>query len=279
MTIRRGGHHHSYTKICNAIAQDLSLSLEARGLWLYLVTQPLTWTILPPLLAKQQGVGRDKMYRFLKELIVYGVCTKAQSRKKLESGKWVAGNIEYVIYDEVQNVIQDEPAQLPGSRDAGSKETYIRNKRLEEIKSISKDIPKKSSKSKKETDGKETDGEGDSGDKDSTQVPDSESRLAAKRLARKLEESIVSWKGSLMKSIRPDLWYKDIEKLLKSVSEERIRCVIFWLATDDNDARFWRSNIRSGNKLYKKFDVLEAKALSRPKKKEDENIDLFLEGF
>lgn len=144
MTIRKGFLKDDYTRINNRIAQDKSISLEARGVWVDLATRPDDWTILPKYMAKENGIGRDKMYKLLNELITAGVCQREQARQKTKDGREVLGKMEYVIYNDyvpleervekksVRPGFQDTEIQCPDSQ--YTDEPYTTNKRLKEKK-------------------------------------------------------------------------------------------------------------------------------------------------
>jgi len=57
-----------YTMIANATLQDISISLEARGLLTYLLSKPDTWAVVVTWLAEEMSVGREKLNRIIKEL-------------------------------------------------------------------------------------------------------------------------------------------------------------------------------------------------------------------
>lgn len=141
MTIRKGFIKEDYTRINNRIAQDTSISLEARGVWIDLCTRPDDWVILPKYMAKQCGIGRDKMYRLLNELIEAGVCQREQIRQRTSGGREVLGKMEYVIYNDyieptkessVRPGFQDTEYQCPESQCTDHQ--YTTNKRLKESK-------------------------------------------------------------------------------------------------------------------------------------------------
>lgn len=66
-TIIRSAPRSHWTTVNNELAQDRNLSFEARGMMLYLLSQPEDWILQPTDL--QQRCGRDKVYAVLKELI------------------------------------------------------------------------------------------------------------------------------------------------------------------------------------------------------------------
>jgi len=118
MTIRRSKKPHDpYTRISNTVAQDLTISYGAIRVWLYLVTKPEDWDVLPKHLALKMGMGKDKMYSILNELIKKGLCRREQKRVVHSSGRQVLGSMEYVIYDDPQDPPSFECFQCPGFQD------------------------------------------------------------------------------------------------------------------------------------------------------------------
>jgi len=131
MTISRGPTPISYTKISNAVAQDAALPSDAKGVWLYLITKPGSWKILPKWLSQELDIGRDKMYRLLNVLIEHKLCQRKQERVRQECGREVLGPVEYIIYgepeewkDSVVPCFQDTDFEDPENQ-------YTTNNRLE----------------------------------------------------------------------------------------------------------------------------------------------------
>lgn len=65
---RRG----NFTTIPNAIIRDERLSIEARGLLVYIISLPENWKFRPRHLMKVCCIGRDKLYRLIGELKAAG---------------------------------------------------------------------------------------------------------------------------------------------------------------------------------------------------------------
>lgn len=68
MTVIRQAHTKKYTCIFNALAQDNSLSLGARGLMLYLLSLPYDWKIHVSQLQSVMKEGRKMILNYLTEL-------------------------------------------------------------------------------------------------------------------------------------------------------------------------------------------------------------------
>lgn len=97
-----------YTKIPNETLQDTSLSFEAKGLLVLILSLPENWEIHKSWLQKQaQKCGQDKLKRLLKELTDTGYMVKKV--KQSEDGK-LAG-WDWFVYPEKQL----EPAKIAAS--------------------------------------------------------------------------------------------------------------------------------------------------------------------
>lgn len=83
--IRRAKHEKDFVVIHRHTAQDRNISFEARGMLLYLLSKPDTWSIQVADLAQQCQKGR--VYRILKELIEAGYIENRE-RKQLANGKF-----------------------------------------------------------------------------------------------------------------------------------------------------------------------------------------------
>lgn len=88
-------------------AQDVRLSLEARGLFALMMSLPEDWEYSVSGLAVKAGCGKDKIRRILGELQTVGYLIREQSH---DSGGKFAGNIY---------VLQDEAPPLSGNTDNG----------------------------------------------------------------------------------------------------------------------------------------------------------------
>jgi hypothetical protein len=94
--IRRGSNlTGNFYILDNRIAEDDSLSWEARGLLIFLLCKPTNWTISVQHLVNSGNAGRDKVMRILKELKDSGYVE--QSRARNDQGQ--LGDTEYVIHE------------------------------------------------------------------------------------------------------------------------------------------------------------------------------------
>lgn len=89
------------------VAQDVRLSLEARGLFAMMASLPEDWEYSVSGLALKAGCGKDKTRRLLKELEKVGYLIREQSH---DNGGKFAGNVY---------VLQDEAPPLSGNTDNG----------------------------------------------------------------------------------------------------------------------------------------------------------------
>ena len=84
----------NFTIADNRIAQDKTLSYEARGLYFYMLSLPSDWDFSEQRLAKQGGIGIDKIKRILKELFSAGLLSRKFANNDKGYRKYI-----YTIYD------------------------------------------------------------------------------------------------------------------------------------------------------------------------------------
>jgi uncharacterized phage protein (TIGR02220 family) len=82
MAIFKAKIQTEYTVIPNAAAQDNTLSFEARGLLVMLLSLPESWEIHKDWIIKQTSAGRDKVNRMVNELCEHGYIVKVTSHDK-----------------------------------------------------------------------------------------------------------------------------------------------------------------------------------------------------
>jgi len=80
--IIRTPRKEQYFIVSHILINDKRLSWEARGLLIYLLSKPDDWTVNVKYLIKGSPAGRDKVYRILSELIVYGYIERNIRRNK-----------------------------------------------------------------------------------------------------------------------------------------------------------------------------------------------------
>ena len=86
----------NFTVIPNEAILDTRLSISARWLLAYLLSRQNDWKVQVGDIQKKGGIGREKAYRLIKELIAVGWVRKDFSRG--EGGQW--GGIDYVVMDQ-----------------------------------------------------------------------------------------------------------------------------------------------------------------------------------
>ena len=84
-----------YSMLGNAMLQDERLSIEARGFLASVMSRPADWRFNTRWAMKAHSVGRDKLYRIIRELEACGYCKRDQRR--LPGGSWAP--IEYSFTD------------------------------------------------------------------------------------------------------------------------------------------------------------------------------------
>lgn len=77
-----------YVRIDRAAAQDSRLSLEARGLFVYLRSKPRDWRIVPEDIQREGKIGRDKAYKLLRELLAAGYLERPRVRQSNGTFLW-----------------------------------------------------------------------------------------------------------------------------------------------------------------------------------------------
>lgn len=103
MTVVTRQRSERFAIIPNAVAEDSRLSFEARGVLCYLLAKPHNWQVQIQDIQKAGDIGRDKVYRILKELKDAGyikVVVKRDEQARILSH-------DYVVYDDAV------PDQLP----------------------------------------------------------------------------------------------------------------------------------------------------------------------
>ncbi len=94
MIIRTSRPSHNFTVISNAVIRDECLSYRARGVLIYLLSQPTDWETSSARLAIAAGEGRDAIRTALRELIAVGYVTR--KKEQTAAGYWVT---TYLVTD------------------------------------------------------------------------------------------------------------------------------------------------------------------------------------
>lgn len=93
ITRKRSG---DFALIPNSVADDNTISFDARGLLCYLLAKPNDWNVQVSNIQKAGGIGRDKTYKLLKALKDAGYIEVRTKRDK-KTGKII--DHSYVVYD------------------------------------------------------------------------------------------------------------------------------------------------------------------------------------
>ncbi len=91
----RGKHdrEHPYVMISKEMLRDQSISPQAKGVLCFLLSHPDNWKTNPCQVADALGVGIDRIYSSLDELMESGYCRRSRTRK--ENGQWNPYKYEY----------------------------------------------------------------------------------------------------------------------------------------------------------------------------------------
>ena len=84
----------------NALIQNSAITLEARGLLVYLLSLPSDWKLNIKDLSKKNNVGENKIRKLINELTKYKYIIRTQSRIKDGTFK----SYDYFIYDTPQTL-------------------------------------------------------------------------------------------------------------------------------------------------------------------------------
>lgn len=103
MIIKKKEHKHNYTCVSNEILQRNDLSMQAKGLLVYLLSLPQDWEVHKSEIWKHFSNGRDAVYRAFEELERKGYITGKKYRDK--KGRF---RVEYTVYEE-PNITETEP--------------------------------------------------------------------------------------------------------------------------------------------------------------------------
>jgi hypothetical protein len=106
---RVASRHKPYAMLGNAMLRDTRLTLEARGALAFILSFPSDWQFALAWFCRQQGIGRDRARRIIKEHVAAGYCTRSQER--MPSGSW--GAITYTFTDEPAPLTENPPAAEP----------------------------------------------------------------------------------------------------------------------------------------------------------------------
>lgn len=95
-TIRRAARRQRYLIVDQAAVEDTRLSWAARGLLAYLLSRPDDWKVLVNDLRKRGDLGRDGIYRLLRELRNAGYVTFERTRDakgRMRGGTYIVSEV------------------------------------------------------------------------------------------------------------------------------------------------------------------------------------------
>lgn len=219
--------------IPNAILQNKSLSLKAKGLWAYLNSKPDGWIFSIDRIANETADGRDAVRSAIHELEAAGLL--ARTRRSIGTG-WEE---EYDLRAKA------------GNSHAGN--SYVGKSHVGKPDDI---IKQKIIRQNKEKQNKETLMPAPAKPAPARQLPQE-----AKDLAELLHDKILENKPDRkIPAGWEKRWAEDIDKMhrLDDRSWEAIKACIIWSQRDD----FWHQNILSGANLRKHYDRMADRARS-----------------
>lgn len=99
-----------YTQVSNTVLQNPRLSLQAKGLYSYLLSLPKDWIIYKKELCEHSGNGRDSTYNAFNELVGIGIIQVVEMRD-ISSGQFKGNN--YIVYHDPVTQLTDNQEVLP----------------------------------------------------------------------------------------------------------------------------------------------------------------------
>lgn len=106
MTVIRRKRADQFAIIPNSASNDERLSFEALGVLVYLLAKPNDWCVSLGDLRRRGGIGRDKAYRILNELMEVGYILRRERSRCLKSGKQL-NTYDYLVSDVAE--FEDKP--------------------------------------------------------------------------------------------------------------------------------------------------------------------------
>jgi hypothetical protein len=85
--------------VSKATVQDNSLTFEARGFLLYLLSKPDDWQIRTDHLSKETGLHRATIYRMLQKLIESGYVRRVLIKRRKPNGTIFESVSLYTVYE------------------------------------------------------------------------------------------------------------------------------------------------------------------------------------
>lgn len=146
VAICKGNYVTEFVTLPNTTARDTRLSLQARGLLLYLISLPGDWKVSRKHLARENGVNEKTIQKYINELKEYGYATYQISKV---NGRFTGG--DYLIYPIPQKTAEAsntggstaDPKSGSPVNWAGEKAVDIQKKDLDKEKKETKEKKKK----------------------------------------------------------------------------------------------------------------------------------------
>ena len=114
-TIVRRVRNVNYATIPNHVAEDTRLSLDARGLLVYLLVKPSDWNVHITDIQRRCNIGRDKAYKLIESLVHAGYLERRTIRR---DGRFYRHEI--IVYDEPMATELLLPSPQPEKQETGS---------------------------------------------------------------------------------------------------------------------------------------------------------------
>lgn len=129
---------HPYKSMRRATFDGCGLSFEARGVLAYVLMKPDDWVVNVPDLMREGGIGRDKAYRIIDELIAAGYAERVDGRDN--HGKFGSNTI--LIYEQPCTEKPDTAEPDTAEPDTENTEHTNKGKELKKEKKLSKEPEK-----------------------------------------------------------------------------------------------------------------------------------------
>jgi hypothetical protein len=270
-----------YTTLSSQILQRKDISIEARGTWAYLSSLPENWNIHTINLRKELNIGRDKVLRIINELIDHRLCkrieVKDEKSKKFE-------RFDYHIYAEPYDLCDPVPeiavlAAVPDPVPEIAVLDFVSEMPVPEIAVL--DFGSEVSPAAYNIHKQKKENININNNKEESQNSPRPPSLSifnekAKELTEFLINSIISWKGGVLKGSDSPKWLMHMEHILRldKRTEQEIRELITWMTLGvGGNSLFWRSNIYSTLGLREKFDAAQASMKSEFKGKSNQKSE------
>ena len=234
--------------IPNQILRNPSLSLKAKGLWVYLNSKPNGWVFSIDRIATEMSDGRDAVRTAIQELEQAGLLQR--ERKSVGTG-WI----------EKYKLTTKKISSVGNSHDENS---YVGKSHVGKPNDIIRQNIVRQNKVKKNK-------EDNLMSAPAKPAPTRELPNEAKELAHLLHYLILQNKPDRrIQDGWTDRWAEDIEKAhrIDGRGWEQLKAAIVWSQRDE----FWKQNILSGEKLRKHYDRMSDRARAEREKNASQDV-------